>query len=135
MAKRNREHAVEEKRRIKREKKQAAAAARKFPDPEPIFPAERPADVEGDGLCAQAAEGAAKRSAARALRRAASTSRSFGSAVVTRLSTSRRVTSVTSSTARAKASSFACDGFVKPLILRTYWTAASRTSSSVADGS
>jgi len=55
MAKRNREHAVEEKRRLKREKKQAAAAARKFPDPEPIFPAERPTDAEGDGLSAESA--------------------------------------------------------------------------------
>jgi len=59
MAKRNREHAVEEKRRLKREKKQAAAAARKFPDPEPIFPAERPTDadvaVDGDGLSAESA--------------------------------------------------------------------------------
>ena len=34
------------------------------------------------------------------------------------------------STARSKASSFARDGFVKPLILRTYWSAAARTSSS-----
>jgi hypothetical protein len=29
----------------------------------------------------------------------------------------------------------AFDGFVEPLIFRTYWSAASRTSSSVAGGS
>ena len=58
MAKRNREHAVEEKRRLKREKKQAAAAARKFPDPVPAFPAERPADADGDALSAESAESA-----------------------------------------------------------------------------
>src|SRR5262249_36254808 len=42
---------------------------------------------------------------------------------------------VTASTACSKASSLARDGFVKPLILRTYWSAAARTSSSVAGGS
>ena len=41
----------------------------------------------------------------------------------------------TSSTARSNASALACDGFVKPLILRTYCSAAARTSSSVAGGS
>jgi hypothetical protein len=42
---------------------------------------------------------------------------------------------VTASTARSNASAFALEGFVKPLILRTYWSAAARTSSSVEDGS
>ena len=41
----------------------------------------------------------------------------------------------TSSTARLNASSFACEGLVKPLTLRTYWSAASRISSSVVAGS
>ena len=35
----------------------------------------------------------------------------------------------------SNASALACDGLVKPLILRTYWSAAARTSSSVAGGS
>ena len=42
---------------------------------------------------------------------------------------------MTSSTARAKAASFAFDGLVDPLILRTYCSAASWTSSAVAGGS
>ncbi len=37
--------------------------------------------------------------------------------------------------ARSKDSLLAADGFVNPLILRTYWRAAARTSSSVAAGS
>src|SRR6185312_1010996 len=37
--------------------------------------------------------------------------------------------------ARSKTASFAFDGFVEPLILRTYWSAAAWTSSSVAGGS
>ena len=41
----------------------------------------------------------------------------------------------TASTARSKASALARDGLVKPLILRTYWSAAAWTSSSVAGGS
>ena len=41
----------------------------------------------------------------------------------------------TSSTARSNTASFAFDGLVAPLILRTYWSAASRTSSGVAVGS
>ena len=78
---------------------------------------------------------AGKRSAARARLRAASISRSFGAAEVTSSSSSLSEAAATSSTARANGSSFACEGFVKPLILRTYCSAASRTSSSVADGS
>src|SRR5205823_3964221 len=54
---------------------------------------------------------------------------------VTSSSRSRLDTSATSSTARSNASSFAREGFVNPLILRTYWSAAARTSSSVAGGS
>ena len=42
---------------------------------------------------------------------------------------------VIASTARKNASSFACEGFVEPVILRTYWRAASRASSCVAGGS
>jgi hypothetical protein len=55
---------------------------------------------------------AAKRSAERARRLAASTSRSFGGALVTSPSSSRVVASATSSTARSKTSAFACEGFV-----------------------
>src|SRR6188768_731526 len=40
-----------------------------------------------------------------------------------------------SRTACSKIASFAFDGFVVPLILRTYWRAAACTSSSVAGGS
>ena len=40
-----------------------------------------------------------------------------------------------SSTARMNAASFAFDGVADPLTLRTYWSAAARTSSSVAGGS
>ena len=75
------------------------------------------------------------RSAARALAFAASTSRSFGGADVTNRSSSPADTRVTSSTASSNASAFACDGLVKPLILRTYWSEAARISSSVARGS
>ena len=56
-------------------------------------------------------------------------------AEVTSESSSRLVANATSSTARANATSFAFDGFVEPEILRTYWSAAPRTSSSVAGGS
>src|SRR5688572_16781232 len=50
-------------------------------------------------------------------------------------STSRRATSVTSSTARLKTSSFAFDGRVVPLNFRTNCSAEARTSSSEAGGS
>jgi hypothetical protein len=50
-------------------------------------------------------------------------------------STSVRAAAATSSTARLKASSFAFDGFVKPLIFRTNCSDALRTSSSVVGGS
>ena len=75
------------------------------------------------------------RFAARALALAASTSRSRGGAVVTRSSSRCREIWAISRTARSKTASFACDGFVAPLILRTYCSAAACTSSSVAGGS
>src|SRR5256886_4910276 len=78
---------------------------------------------------------AANRSAARARRLAASTSRSFGGAVVTSAASRCPVMWATSSTARLKASSLACEGLVDPLTLRTYCRAAARISSSVAAGS
>ena len=55
--------------------------------------------------------------------------------MVTSESTSRRATTVTSSTARSKAASLACDGLVKPLSFLTNCSEAARTSSSVAGGS
>ena len=60
----------------------------------------------------------ALRERARAL--AASTSRSFGAPSSTSSSSSAADASATASTARSKAASFACEGLVKPLILRTY---------------
>jgi hypothetical protein len=50
-------------------------------------------------------------------------------------SSSRWAAAETSSIARSKAGVFACDGAVKPEILRTNCSAAARTSSSVAGGS
>src|SRR5262245_12874743 len=76
-----------------------------------------------------------KRAAARLLARAASTSRSRGAAVVTSEARSSRATSLVRSTARAKAASFVRDGLLKPESLRTNWSAAARTSSSVTGGS
>ncbi len=78
---------------------------------------------------------AAYRVALRALALAASASRSLGGAEVTSWLRSSAEASAMVSTARSKAAALACDGFVEPLILRTYWSAAARTSSSVADGS
>src|SRR5207248_6275990 len=71
-----------------------------------------------------------QRAAARRRARSASRSRSRGAAEVTSSSSRREEASTTASTARANASSFARDGFENPLILRTYWSAAARTSSS-----
>ena len=87
----------------------------------------------GAALRAQAAR--PKRFSALALAREASTSRSRGGAFVTSSSSRRLVIAATSSTARSKAGSLALDGFCEPLTLRTYWSAAPRTSSSVAGGS
>src|SRR5438105_15378268 len=58
-------------------------------------------------------------SAARALALAASSSRLFGGAVVFKQSRSRVEAAATSSIAARKATSFDCDGLLKPLILRT----------------
>ena len=55
-------------------------------------------------------------------------------AVASSEASSRAEIRATSSTAAAKAASFAREGFVKPLILRTYWSEAARISSSVAGG-
>jgi hypothetical protein len=49
--------------------------------------------------------------------------------------TSVRAAAATSSTARLNASSLALDGLVKPLIFRTNWRDAERTSASVVGGS
>src|SRR4051795_1219466 len=65
----------------------------------------------------------------------ASTSRSFGGAVVTRASSNRVEAAATAATARSNASALTREGFVAPLILRTYWSAAAAISSSVAGGS
>src|SRR5680860_760539 len=71
----------------------------------------------------------------RALRLAASTSRSLVGAAATRSSSRWAVTWATSSTVRLKASALACDGLVEPLTLRTYCSAAARISSLLAGGS
>src|SRR5215831_17052622 len=71
----------------------------------------------------------------RALALAASSSRFLGGAVVSIEYKRRRETIVTSSTAASNEASFALDGLVSPVILRTNWRAAARTSSSVAGGS
>src|SRR5205814_6960056 len=73
--------------------------------------------------------------AARARARAASVSRSRGAAVVTSERISTRAAAATSSTAWSKAASFAFDGTLNPLSLRTNCSEASRISSSVAGGS
>src|SRR5690606_4460006 len=78
---------------------------------------------------------ALKRWSERARALAASTSRSFGGAVVWRWFRSQAETRATSSTAASKTASLTFDGLVKPLILRTYCSAAARISSSVAGGS
>jgi hypothetical protein len=78
---------------------------------------------------------AAYRCALRARALAASASRFLGGAAVTSSSSSRVVAALTASTARLNAASFAFDGFVEPLILRTYCSAASWASSRDAGGS
>jgi hypothetical protein len=77
----------------------------------------------------------ANRSAARALAFAASSSRFFGGAVVCSDCSNRADTAATSSTAVKNAASFAFDGLVNPLILRTNCNDAARISSSVTGGS
>ena len=66
---------------------------------------------------------------------AASDSRFFGGAAVTSSSSSCVVAAVTAATARLNAASLAFEGFVEPLILRTYCSAASWASSRDAGGS
>src|SRR6202000_3371259 len=78
---------------------------------------------------------AAYRFAARARACAATTSRSFGGADVSSSESRCAEMCLISCTARANASSLAFDGLVKPLILRTYWSAAASISSSRAGGS
>src|SRR5699024_11112465 len=75
------------------------------------------------------------RLAARAFALAASTSRSFGGAVVVRSASRCSVMWAMSATACSKVSLFACDGLFIPLTLRTYCSAAACTSSEVACGS
>src|SRR5205085_11283742 len=69
---------------------------------------------------------------ARALR--SSSSRFRGAALVCSESINRCAAEATLSTARLKAASFARDGRVDPLSLRTNCTAAARISSSLAGG-
>src|SRR5664279_301749 len=83
----------------------------------------------------QLATAVPKRFSLRARALAASSSRSFGGAFVTRSSSRCLVMCAISATARSKVSWFVTDGFVAPLTLRTYCNAAAWTSSSVAGGS
>ncbi len=78
---------------------------------------------------------APNRAAARTLALAASSSRLFGGALVARDSIRRAELAAISSIACRKAASFVWEGFVKPLILRTYCREAARISSSVTGGS
>src|SRR5580700_5107874 len=77
----------------------------------------------------------AKRSAARALALAASSSRFLGGALVSRERRRRVEIAAISSMADWKASSFALEGLLKPVIFLTNWSEAARTSSSVTGGS
>src|SRR6267378_2917012 len=74
------------------------------------------------------------RFAARSRAFRASCSRLRGGALIDRESISRRAIVVTSSTALLKAASFACEGCVVPLSLRTNCNAEARISSSLAGG-
>jgi hypothetical protein len=75
------------------------------------------------------------------LRRARTSGRRSGGTVLggcrrgCRLASSRVVVAVTSATASSKTSTFAPDGRVMPLTLRTYWREAASISSGVAAGS
>src|SRR5215469_7214408 len=75
------------------------------------------------------------RCAARAFAFAASSSRFLGGALVSSVCNSRAEISATSSIAFRNAGSFALEGFVNPLILRTNWSDAARISSWVTGGS
>src|SRR3954468_24411793 len=79
--------------------------------------------------------GVPKRTALRSRARWRSTSRSLGGAVVVRWASRCAVACATASTASSKAAWFAWLGLVLPLTLRTYCSAAARTSSEVAGGS
>src|ERR1700722_13686824 len=70
-----------------------------------------------------------------ALARAASISRSRGSAVVTRDSIKARAAAATSCTARSNAARLALEGLLNPLSLRTNCSEDALISSSVAGGS
>jgi hypothetical protein len=74
-------------------------------------------------------------SAERALALAASSSRLLGSAVVSSEVSRRIEAAATSSIAKLNAASFAFDGLLNPLILRTNCNDAARTSSGVTGGS
>src|SRR5436190_22545233 len=76
-----------------------------------------------------------KRKRERSFAFSASTSRSRDGAWVCSEVKSRRAASDTSTTARLKASSLACDGLLKPESFRTNCSAEARISSSVAGGS
>lgn len=73
--------------------------------------------------------------AARACAFVASSSRFFGGAAVWSEWSNLLEAEATSSIAAMKASSFAFEGLVKPLILRTNCSEAARTSSGVTGGS
>tara|TARA_R110002074_G_scaffold273857_1_gene445419 strand:- start:1746 stop:2174 length:429 start_codon:yes stop_codon:yes gene_type:complete len=77
----------------------------------------------------------ANRRAALSRALAASTSRFFGAADVTRASSSRVADSVISLMASSKAASLAFDGRAEPLSLRTNCSAEARISASLAGGS
>lgn len=79
--------------------------------------------------------GQLNRSAARAFALAASSSRFLGGALVSIATSNLAEAAATSSTASLNAASFAFEGLVVPLILRTYCSAAARISCSVTGGS
>ena len=119
----------------KRYIKQALAHA--YPSAPESAPSPRSGGSSARGDVPRAQQGTchAKRVADRSRALAASTSRSFGGADVTNSSSRRIETSATAPTARSKTSALTCEGFVHPLIFRTYCKAALCTSSRVAGGS
>ena len=88
-----------------------------------------------DSGCKFARTQVPNRSAVRAFAFAASTARSFGGALVSIEWRSRAETAAISSTAARKRASFAFEGLLIPLILRTYCNEDARTSSEVTGGS
>src|SRR6185437_8403024 len=105
----------------------------------PLFyrPARQPSGNEGAGVRRSGVRGAQapNRSAARALALAASSSRFFGTAVVSSERRSRALIPAISSMAFSNASSLALDGLLNLVILRTNCSEAACTSSSVTGGS